>query len=187
MQMLRSPESPPPDYEPQYSDDPGYFRVVQHGMPVLCLLMSLAGVLDESGEEPSFPDWPPPGIANAERAHALFVDGEGVDPPPTEAELEAIRWWDERANVVRRSRSQAADRVPAFKFGLQMDWIVGEEEARVIARGLRRALAENPQLFEDAVARLPAAGLSSQEALDWIRRWARFNEVAAEHGGYRIS
>jgi hypothetical protein len=186
MQMLRRPEPIPEGYRPQYAVDPGYFRVVQRGMPVLSLFMSLAGVLDEDEEGPAFPVWPPAGIADAPRADALFTGVDSAVPPATDAEREAMRSWEERAEVVRRTPSRFPDRVPAFKFRLQMDWVVSDEEARTIATGMRRALEDEPEVFEIAVAHLPAAGLSGDEALDWIRRWARFNEVAADNGGYRI-
>ena len=187
MQMLRQPAPLPPDYEPQYADDPGYFRVVQHGMPVLSLFMFLAGVIDEDEEGPAFPPWPPEGIADAQRAEAI-LDAENVAVPPvTESERDAMRAWEARADVVRRTLSQLPGRVPAFKFGLQMDWIVSEGEAQIIASGLRRALAETPEVFVDAVAQIPDAGLSGDEALAWIRRWMRFNEISADNGGYRVS
>jgi hypothetical protein len=184
-QMLRCPE-PRPDYEPQYADDPGYFRVVQHGMPVLVAFMLAAGVLDDDEEAPAFPAWPPAGLSDDARASLLMENDAGAPPPMTEAEQAALAAWEEHADAVRATRSKDPGAVPNFKFGLQMDWFVSEEEAHIIASGLRRTLTEEPATFLRVLAQVTDAELSGDDALAWIASWAKFNEVAAEHGGYRI-
>jgi hypothetical protein len=62
---------------------------------------------------------------------------------------------------------------------------VSEDEARLVADGLSRALEKKPAEIAKAIA--SAGGeMPIDEALAWIGSFRDFNELAATHGGYSV-
>ncbi len=84
-------------------------------------------------------------------------------------------------------RSTWPGRVPDFKFGSNDGWIVTADEARDIADGLFRLLADNWGAILHALSQLSIVGeLSEEDARTWTQSWARYNDLAAGHGGYVV-
>lgn len=91
-------------------------------------------------------------------------------------------------------------KIPAHKFGSNESWLVTPAECVLIATGLRRALAaQGDALFpsEQPTSALaeaigehfgaePPEAPEPEEARRWIDDWIAYNEIASEHGGYRV-
>jgi hypothetical protein len=181
--MVVTPTLPIPGYEPQIEGCPGYIRLAGMSMPYMIEIMQDAGVLDDDAQHAPFPDWPPNGLEE-ERAGDLldfFEEGEAIDPPPTWRETRMMRAYLAACDEVVRTPSRRPGRVPAFKFCSNDNWFVSPQECRSIAEGLERLVE---------AARLRQGMQPTQaEGIDWdgVRRWATYNRIAAEHGGYRVN
>lgn len=79
----------------------------------------------------------------------------------------------------RAARSVEPEAVPAYKLSSNDHWLVTPEECLVIAGALERAV-------RDTRARLQPSP-DDEGGLGFIERFARFNRIAADYGGYVAS
>ena len=176
----------PAQYAPQYVDAPEYFRIPVAAMEAMRAALRVADVLDESARTPSFPPWPPPEAQSDFEPVARAAERTSLEPPSTATELAALDAYRARRATVLRTTSGDPARVPAFKLGSNDGWIVSAPEAHAIAAGLRAALAADPDALHEAM-RAAGSPLARPEALAWVAAFAAYNELAAEHGGYRVA
>lgn len=178
MSTVETPTTTPSGYWPQIDDDPGYFRLNIWGMGMMYDVMGVAGVLDFEARHPKWPKWPPKGMSEerAEQLESIRFENEDADAPttpPTRAEMEQIEAHRQAETEVRSKRSRKRGKVPGFKFGSNDGWIVTPEECLLIAEAVREVLACGAEWDPKSVLLL-------------ILRWAAYNELAAEHGGYKV-
>ncbi|HXU04820.1 MAG TPA: hypothetical protein VN903_27855 [Polyangia bacterium] len=77
-----------------------------------------------------------------------------------------------------RVRSPDAALVPAFKLSSNSGYVVVPEECRLIAAALAQVVRDT----REKLALTP----EENEALNHVERFARFNQIAADHGGYEV-
>ena len=108
---------------------------------------------------------------------------------PTAEEKRILTPIRDQIAEIRGTRSANPTKVPAFKFSTNDGWLVDPEECRLIARALRKAVANSSKFFGLFSSFLPSrkeSGISKREAGQWILNWAAYNEVASKHGGYKV-
>jgi len=188
--MNEEPREIGTDYEPQFEEDPRYWRFVSVGMRGMLELMHKAGVIDTNLSSPEFP-WPPEGFAEervAEIEEWVFQDSE-PEAEPTDDEKKVLRPLRKQVAQIRGTRSRNPELVPAFKFQTNDGWIIDEEECLLIADALRDAVARSRKfmgLFSSFLPSKEETGISKKEAAEWILNWAAYNELASRHGGYKV-
>lgn len=185
LHMVRTPDAVDPELANSY-DRPGYYRFNVWGMGVTVGALEWADAIHH-GDAPPIPELEVPGL-DEERIHAAieFIqaeqddDGDDADEPPTEAELAAARAYLRAHEEAVSASSLQEGRVGAFKFQSNDGWLVTPEECREIARKLRASA--------DVIASdyFPDAGVARADGERWVLGFARYNEIAAEHGGYRV-
>lgn len=188
LQMVRAPASVDEDELPNSSGVPGYYRFNNWGMRMTVGALEWADAI-HGGAAPPFPEFPPAGL-DVDRAYAALdrlsvapddetFDEDGGDPP-TDAEIEAVRIYKAARDRVAATPSIVDDRIGGYKFASNDGWLITPDECRIVARRLRERV--------DMIARdfFPDAGVSEADGRRWLLGFARYNELAAEHGGYRV-
>jgi hypothetical protein len=210
LHMAERPAAVPEGYVPQYEGQPEYFRVRAEPMKVLVALMAEADAVSLE-PTPEFPRWPPPGL-DEKRAAAIAAhrrDGGRLTPPLTIFEQAALRASEDALEAILRRPSAEPGRVPVYKFQSNDGWWVSPEECRGLDRSLRRFADE---LSDDVLAAVLAPFeavqrreaehyrrtqgfvplgfespiLTTESAREWLREFAAYNALAAEHGGYHV-
>jgi hypothetical protein len=141
-------------------------------------------------------DWPawPPEEWDEQRAWDLVgaldeepggdtrrVELATLTPPVNLPERVTVLRYLSKRDAHRSIRSDDPARVPRIKFASNDYWTLAPDECRLIAAGLGHALVtDGAGLWEHQ------ADLKEPEMTAWIQQWIRFNEIAAEHGGYRV-
>lgn len=193
MQMAIPPDELIAGYVPPLPGQEGRFLFSNRAMDDMVEVMTIAGVLDTEAAPEPLPTWPPKGISQkrVDKLGAVFcIDGAegnvGHDCiyPLTSREERLFEAWAEEANAVLTRRSDVPGKVPAYKFLSQQAWYVCPEECQLLAT---RVLAGLDQDRGALLAPYVRSGMTAEEAAAWIRRWALFNQMAATHGGYRVS
>ncbi len=189
--MLTEPSDLGSDYQPQFPDEPQYWRFVSVGMGAMAELMYKAGVIETETPMPDWP-WPPEGIPEErieEIEEWVFADDE-LETEPTDEEKAILRPIRAQIMSIRSTRSADSTKVPAIKFATNDGWFVSPEECQIIATGLRMAIAKSRRFFGLISSFLPSkkeSGISKKEAEEWILNWAAFNELSSRYGGYKIA
>lgn len=180
LHMAETPDSVDEKELPNSSGVPGYYRFNVWGMGMTVGALEWAGAIYH-GEPPPLPELE--GI-DEDRVHVAVEVVRGGKPPkkkpPTEAELAAARaYLDAHEKAVSKS-SLKRGRVGAYKFQSNDGWLVTPKECLVIASKLRASV--------DVIARdfFGDAGIAEKDGRRWVLGFARYNEIAAEHGGYRV-
>lgn len=191
MQMAIPPDELVAGYVPPLPGQEGRFLFSNHAMDDMVEVMAAAGVMDTAAAPEELPAWPPKGISQkrVDKLGAVFcVDGaEGLighdwTDPMTSREERLFEAWALAANGILTRRSDQPGKVPAYKFLSQRSWYVCPEECRLLAAALLAGLETDKSAL---LAPYLRSGMTEADA--WIRRWALFNQMAAEHGGYRVS
>jgi hypothetical protein len=183
LRMVRKPAATPAGFEPLYEGQPDYWRFNTAGMQAMRQILLNAGMMD--GElSPEWPTFPPEGWDH-ERAYSLLdalENGDTVDgAAPTLQEQEVVLAFMTESSRVREVRSASPGLVPICKFCSNDGWLVTPDECSILARGLRAAI-------ESLGSELWAGeAIGEEEARSWILKFAAWNELAAAHGGYRVS
>lgn len=188
LQMVRAPASVDEEELPNSSGVPGYYRFNNWGMRMTVGALEWADAI-HGGAAPRFPDFPPPGV-DVDRAYAA-LDRLSVAPgdetydedegdPPTDAELDAVRTYKIARDLIAAKPSIVDDQVGAYKFASNDGWLITPDECRILARRLRASVDMIAEQF------FPDAGVSAEDGRRWLLGFARYNELAAEHGGYRV-
>lgn len=192
MQMVASPAGWIKGYTPQTCGLPSLYQFANRTMADMVDVMIAAGVLDTQEAPRELPPWPPKGISQkrvAALGAELFLDGANsyvvftYPNEPTTREAKLFDSWAKATTALLCGRSAATDKVPACKFESTAGWFVSPEECRLIAEALDRQLDRQPDRL---LASLLASGWTPTKAEKWIRSWASYNRVAADHGGYRV-
>jgi len=179
LQMVRTPPAADETELPNSSGIAGYYRFNVRGMSMTVGALEWAEAIHYRPAP-----WPDTELDGMDDDRLLEVidalDGEETDPPPTEAELKVVRAHLAAHEAAVSGSSLVDGRVGAFKFQSNDGWLVTPEECVVLARQLR----EHAEL----IARdfFPDAGIEAEDGRRWILGFARYNEIAAEHGGYRV-
>lgn len=182
LHMVRTPATVDADELPNSSGVAGYYRFNVRGMAMTVGALEWADVI-HYGRAPAIPSFPPAGLEEV-RAVAL-VDhlhaGADLEPAATEAEFEAVQGYLEACDAAVSGSSLVDGKVGAYKFQSNDGWLVTPEECVAIAAGLRR--------HGEVIARefFTDAGISAEDGRRWVAGFARYNEIAAEHGGYRVN
>jgi hypothetical protein len=182
LQMVRAPAAADEEELPNSGGVAGYYRFDLREMQVTVGALERAEALHD-GPAPEIPELACEGL-DEERVfaaiEALRGEAGAGAAAPTEAELAAARAFIAAHEAAMSASSIVGDRVGAFKFETNDGWLVTPEECRLLARKLRARC--------EALAReyFPAAGVQEAAARRWIVGFARYNEIAAEHGGYRV-
>lgn len=181
LQMVQTPSSADERELPNSSGVPGYYRFNSWGMRMTLGVLEWANATYWA-KPPIRPGFPPAGFTEERIAGAICVL-RGEEPsasPPTEAELAAAREYL-RAHEEAVSGSSLVDgRIGVYKFESNEGWLVTPAECLALASRLREhAEVIARDMFTDA-------GLTAEEGLRWVLGFARYNEIAAEHGGYRV-
>lgn len=193
MQMAIWPTHLIAGYVPPFPDQYGLFMISNRAMYDMEDVMTIAGVLDTETVPEPLPDWPPKGISQKriDKLGAVFcIDGAEVNVghdciyPLTSREERLFEAWAEQTNAILCRRSDLPGKVPAHKFQSHAGWFVCPEECQVIATGLLAGLKHDKATL---ISPYVQSGMSTRAATAWIRRWALFNQMAATHGGYRVS
>jgi hypothetical protein len=179
--MVRTPASADEAELPNSGGVPGYYRFNTRGMAMTMGVFEWADVLHWEGR-PTLPTLASSGMHD-DRARAAIAAVRGHGDPDerlTDAELAAARELL-RAHDEAVSRDSLRDgRVGAWKFASNDGWLVTPDECRAIAARLR---AHAEVIASDF---FPDAGIPYKDGLKWVLGFARYNEIAAEHGGYRV-
>lgn len=192
MQMVNPPEKRLPGYTPQTRGQPALFLFSNRAMNDMFDVMQVAGVLDGDEAQRALPPWPPEGISPkrvAALGAELFLDGADsyvvftYPHEPTAREAKLFDRWAKGTTTMLTGRSAVTNKVPACKFQSQAGWLVAPEECRLIADALAHGLDRQPDAL---LAPLLASEWPRTKAEKWIRSWASYNRVAADHGGYRV-
>ncbi|MDC0720276.1 hypothetical protein [Nannocystis bainbridge] len=181
LQMVRTPPTVDEDELPNSSGVAGYYRFNVRGMATTVGALEWADAI-HYGEAAPIPELEL-GELDEERVLAAFaaLRGEAAEgPAPTEAELAAARAYLQAHEAAVESSSLKDGRVGAFKFQSNDGWLVTPEECAVLARKLREHVEVIAQDY------FPDAGVAREDGRKWILGFARYNEIAAEHGGYRV-
>lgn len=181
LQMVRTPAGADAQELPNSSGIAGYYRFNVRGMAMTVGALEWADAIHYR-PAPEIPDLQLDGHPE-ERVIAAIEALRGADPgeaPPTAAELAVARAYLEAHEAAVSSSSLVDDRVGAFKFQSNDNWLVTPEECVVLARKLR---AHAEMIARDY---FPDAGVEQADGRKWILGFARYNEIAAEHGGYRV-
>lgn len=176
----------------QVPPDSRRYRLTVQAMAAVRALLTDCGVL--SLEPAKEPPPIPPGIRDhmdGVRA-AMAGDVAAFDklPKPYSDFITALQQR-------RSARSPASTQVPLFKFQSNEEWRVVPEECRLLARALRaQALTLSPTLVSNAnrAANTEHTRHLQSQSPQWTRedfaemlnRWADFNELAAQAGGYYV-
>ncbi|MEZ4453483.1 MAG: hypothetical protein R3B09_28745 [Nannocystaceae bacterium] len=189
LQMVRAPASADIQELPNSGGVPGYYRFNTWGMKLTLGALEWADAIHYA-QAPTFPPFPPAGV-DVDRAYAAlervnvgpddetYDDTEG-DDPPTDAEIAAVRIYKAARDAVAEASSIIDGQVGAYKLVTNDAWLVTPEECRILAARLREHV--------ELIARdfFPDAGVSVEDGRTWLLGFARYNELAAEHGGYRV-
>ncbi|MCC2636596.1 MAG: hypothetical protein K0Q68_315 [Moraxellaceae bacterium] len=193
MQMAFPPDDVVAGYVPPL---PGYedrFLCSNHAMDDMVAVMVAAAVMDTTAVPEDFPAWPPKGISQkrVDTLGAVFcVEGaEGLighdcTDQMTSREERLFDAWALATNAILTRRSDQPGKVLSCKFSSQRSWYVWPEECQWIASGLLAGLARQESALHAPYVR---SGMAPEAAAAWIRKWALFNQMAAENGGYRVS
>jgi hypothetical protein len=191
MQFVRPSTSLPEWYEPPTSDFPDMYDLTIQGMGAIVTAMSVADLLDKETAAPELPRWEDVGLST-ERGQELF-DYWVYRPEPGRPTLADVLEPHERPAVAEYlARFEAATGQPApperalgYKFRTNDGWLVTPDECLVIADGLDEALTN---FRGTLVLELRWRGYSHTEEsiADLLSPWAKYNRVAADHGGYRV-
>lgn len=193
MQMSIPPEKLAAGYVPPLPGQHSRFLFSNDAMYDMVEVMTVAGVMDTSAVAEELPPWPPKGISQkrVDKLGAVFcVDGaEGMVGhdciyPLTGREERLFENWALAANAILTRRSEQPGKVPACKFASQHAWYVWPEECHLIAEALLAMLAHDEITL---IAPCVRSGMTPVAAAAWIRKWALYNRMAAENGGYRVS
>ena len=181
LQMVKTPASADERELPNSSGVPGYYRFNSWGMRMTLGALEWADAL-RWPTPPELPEFPPAGF-DEDRMEAAIAALRGERPtgsPPTADELAAAREHLRELEAAVSGSSLVDGRIGAYKFESNAGWLVTPEECLALAARLR-ASAEviASDFFTDA-------GLTAEDGLRWVLGFARYNEVAAEHGGYRV-
>jgi hypothetical protein len=177
----------PEDYEPLCGEMPGYYQLTFSGMFEVVAAMAVAGILDEEMTAPRQPRWPPREIPEerAEELRPVILDPKKLRRRIRPDEVPIIERFLKRWHAATGRRSKAAGKVPTFKFTSNDGWWVRPEECRVVSTALAETLRDRPRdLHEGLRARGYKRSLRAVEPL--VAPWARYNHIAADHGGYRV-
>lgn len=193
MQMTIPPEEPVAGYEPPLPGQDARFLFSNRAMDDMVEVMTAAGVMDTTAVTEDLPPWPPAGISQkrVDKLGAVFcVDGaEGAVGHDciyrmTSREERLFEAWAVAANAILARRSDLPGKVPACKFSSQRAWYVWPEECHLIAKALLATLEHDENTL---IAPCVRSGMTPAAAAAWIRKWALYNRMAADHGGYRVS
>ena len=180
LQMVRTPAAVDETELPNSSGIAGYYRFNMWGMNMTVGALEWADAIHYK-PAPAIPEPDLDGIEEDRLFAAIgAIRGEQTESPPTEAELQAGRAYLEAHEAAVSGSSVVDGRMGAFKFQSNDGWLVTPEECVVLARKLR----EHAELI--ARDYFPDAGVKREDGLKWILGFARYNEIAAEHGGYRV-
>lgn len=182
LQMVRTPPAVDEKELPNSSGIAGYYRFNVWGMRMTVGALEWADAI-HYGPAPEIPELELDGLEEDgvfAAMEALRGEAPADAPSPTQAELAAARAYLQAHEDAVSSSSLTDGRVGAFKFQTNDGWLVTPEECAVLARKLRA--------HADLIARdyFPDADVSREDGLKWILGFARYNEIAAEHGGYRV-
>ncbi|PCC75372.1 hypothetical protein SAMN02745121_03901 [Nannocystis exedens] len=182
LQMVRTPEAADETELPNSHGIAGYYRFNLWGMRMTVGALEWADAIHD-GPAPEIPDLELNGL-DEDRVftaiEALRGDAPADAPTPTQAELAAARAYVQAHEAAVSASSLQDGRVGAFKFQTNDGWLVTPEECAALARKLRQ--------HAEVIARdyFPDADVSREDGLKWMLGFARYNEIAAEHGGYRV-
>lgn len=181
LRMVQTPASADEQELPNSSGIPGYYRFNGWGMRMTLGVLEWAAA-SRYAKPPERPAFPPAGftVEAMEAAILALRNPPPPDPPPTEAELAAAREYL-RAHEQAVSGSSLLDgRIATYKFESNEGWLVTPAECLELAKKLRaHAEVIARDFFTDA-------GLTEDDGRRWVLGFARYNEIAAEHGGYRV-
>ncbi len=181
LKMVKTPASADERELPNSSGIPGYYRFNGWGMRMTLGVLEWADAIHYAAA-PERPAFPPAGFSvEPMEAAILALRGEPQPGPgPTDAELAAAREYL-RAHEQSVSGSTLQDgRLATYKFESNEGWLVTPEECLALAKRLRdKAEVIAREFFTDA-------GLTADDGRRWVLGFARYNEIAAEHGGYRV-
>ena len=96
-----------------------------------------------------------------------------LDESMRERQFDGAEW-----EAFRSVRSPDATLVPAFKLSSNSGYIIVPDECRLIAAALM-------QVARDTREKLTVTP-EEEGPLDFVERFARFNQTAADHGGYEV-
>jgi hypothetical protein len=193
LQMTIPPEELAAGYVPPLPGQDARFLFSNQAMDDMVEVMTIAGVMDTAAVTEDLPPWPPEGISQkrVDKLGAVFcVDGaEGAVGHDciyrlTSREERLFEAWAQAANAILTRRSDQPGKVPACKFASQRAWYVWPEECRLIATALLDKLDQDEGTL---IAPCVRSGMTQEAAAAWIRKWALYNRMAADHGGYRVS
>ncbi|WAS99198.1 hypothetical protein [Nannocystis punicea] len=182
LQMVRTPPAADENELPNSSGIAGYYRFNMWGMRMTVGALEWADAI-HYGPAPEIPELELDGL-DEDRVFAALeaVRGEAPEdaPAPSAAELAAARAYLQAHEAAVSASSLQNGRAGAFKFQSNDGWLVTPEECAALAGKLRQ--------HADLIARdyFPDADVSREDGHKWILGFARYNEIAAEHGGYRV-
>ncbi|MCY1057618.1 hypothetical protein [Nannocystis sp. SCPEA4] len=182
LQMVRTPAAADEAELPNSSGIAGYYRFNVWGMNMTVGALEWADAIHYKSAPP-IPEPELNGIDEDrlfETIEALRGEAPETAAPPTEAEVRAARAYVQAHEDSVSASSLVDGRVGAYKFQTNDGWLVTPEECVVLARKLRQ--------HAELIARdyFPDAGVKQDDGRRWILGFARYNEIAAEHGGYRV-
>jgi hypothetical protein len=191
MQFVRPATNLPEWYEPPTTDFPDLYDLTIQGMGAIVTAMSFLYLLDEEAPVPEVPRWEDVGLST-ERGQELFQYWV-YRPQPGRPTLEDVIEPHERAAFADYlARFEAAtgqpappDRALGYKFRSCDGWLVTPDECLVIADVLEENLAN----FRGTLAlEMGYRGYphTEESIADLLSPWAKYNRVAADHGGYRV-
>lgn len=145
--------------------DQGYFKLNVWGMQMMRQIMDDAGVLDWETDviESDFPTEIP------------------AEPRERERVLKEI---DDLLSI----QSPDPTKVPATKFCTNDQWIVTENECRIISEAIDRYIESLPDnwLVTDPNSGEQLTPEETQKILEVAVMWSAYNEKAAKYGGYIV-
>lgn len=181
--MVRTPPSVDARELPNSNGIPGNYRFTTWGMQMTLGALEWADAIhyERTHTLPALEV----GALDTDDVAAAFASlaapgGEPVGPTPSAAALDLVRRHQRACEEVLTRSSLRDGRVGAYKFQSNDGWLVTPEECEVLDRCLRASAAMIARdMFTDA-------GLTAEDGLRWVLGFARYNAVAAEHGGYRV-
>ena len=192
MQFVRPSTSLPVWYQPPSPKYPDVYDLSIQGMGAIKTAMSVADLLDEATAAPELPRWEDFGLS-VERWEELsdyWVYGSKPGQPTL---AEALKPHERPAVAEYLTRFEAATGQPAppgkalgYKFRTNDGWLVTPDECRVIADGLEAALAKRRAKLVRGLQARGYSDHSKESVADLLSPWAKYNRIAADHGGYRI-
>lgn len=183
MHMRRAPVEAPEGHLPQYEGQPGYHRFNLRAMSVMLGAMEWAACLHYA-PAPVWPEFPE--FMTDDRAIAVMIflehedDGELDGVAPSDRERAAMEAYIAARQAVREVDSLRDGSVGKYKLLSNDGWWVNPGECRAIAAAVRSHAAVIAADF------LTDAGWGEAQGLSWLKSWADFNALAAEHGGYCV-